>query len=92
MKKSATLFLKVLPVLLLVFTFTPRLKAAAPDIQYTIANDVSTSNTLEFDLLLLDPDPSQPFEMATVQAGIYLSTAAFGSGTVTYRYFREHPS
>jgi hypothetical protein len=35
---------------------------------YTIANDVSTSTTLEFDLLLYDPDPSQDFQLHTVDS------------------------
>lgn len=57
--------------------------AAEPDIQYTIANDVSTSNMLEFDLLLFDPDPTQDFQLATVQAGVYMNPNAFTGGTVT---------
>lgn len=60
-----------------------RLIAAESDIRYTIANDVASSNWLEFDLLLFDPDPSQDFQLTTVQAGIYLDPACFTGLTVT---------
>jgi hypothetical protein len=51
---------------------------------YTMANDVQTSDyTFEFDLLLLDNDPSQPFELATIQGGIYVNPAIYNGGTIT---------
>lgn len=55
-----------------------------PEFLYTIANDVQTSEkTFEFDLLLLDNDPTLPFELATVQAGIFMNSAVYNGGTVT---------
>ncbi|MBK7211954.1 MAG: hypothetical protein IPH88_01380 [Bacteroidales bacterium] len=58
--------------------------AMLPGIRYTMANDVQTSDrTLEFDLLLLDTDPSQPFELATVQAGILVNSSIYNGGTLT---------
>jgi len=61
-------------------------QAAAPtvDIHYTLENAVQTSDkTFEFDLLLLDLDPAQAFEMATVQAGILFSSSIYNGGTIT---------
>jgi hypothetical protein len=58
--------------------------AAPPDFLYTMANDVQTSDyTYEFDLLLLDNDVSLPFELATIQAGIYVNPAIYNGGTIT---------
>jgi hypothetical protein len=58
--------------------------ATPPDFSYTIANDVQVSETaFEFDLLLLDNTPATPFELATVQAGIFMNPAIYNSGTVT---------
>lgn len=58
--------------------------ATPPEFLYTIANDVQTSaTTFEFDLLLLDNDPTLPFEVATVQAGILMNPAVYNGGTVT---------
>lgn len=57
---------------------------APPEFLYTMANDVQTSDrTLEFDLLLLDNDPSQPFELGTVQAGIIVNPLIYNGGTIT---------
>ncbi|MBK7213846.1 MAG: hypothetical protein IPH88_11245 [Bacteroidales bacterium] len=58
--------------------------ASVPDFLYTIANDVQTSEkTFEFDLLLLDNDPAQPFELGSVQAGIYVNSGIYNGGTIT---------
>jgi len=59
--------------------------AATPEeFLYTMANDVQTSDyTYEFDLLLLDNDATLPFELATIQAGIYLNSAVYNGGTIT---------
>lgn len=58
--------------------------AVLPDFYYTIDNIVQTSyTTFEFDLLLVDNDASQPFELATVQAGILLDPGIYNGGTIT---------
>ena len=58
--------------------------ATPPEFLYTIANDVQTSDyTFEFDLLLVDNDPALPFELATIQAGIFVNPAIYGGGSVT---------
>jgi predicted deacylase len=58
--------------------------APAPEYNYTIANDVQTSDkTLEFDLYLLDTQPSVPLELSIIQAGILVNNAIAGSGTIT---------
>jgi hypothetical protein len=62
------------------------LKAQISAVSYTIANDLQpgcNTKQLEFDLLLLDLDASQPFEVQTVQAGILVNPAIYNGGTVT---------
>ena len=56
----------------------------SPEFNFTIANDVQTSDkTLEFDLYLLDFQPSTPFELSIIQAGILVNNGIIGSGTIT---------
>jgi len=53
-------------------------------IVYTIANDFqANSKQLEFDLLLWDSVTSEPYELGTVQAGIYLDPGIINGGTLT---------
>ncbi|HLN19885.1 MAG TPA: T9SS type A sorting domain-containing protein [Bacteroidales bacterium] len=42
-----------------------------------------TSNTIEFDVYLLDTDPSIPFELASVQLGFLLNSGIYTGGTLT---------
>lgn len=73
-------------VLIVIFSlvFSPVfVRAQENAIVYTIANDVASSNWLEFDLLLYDPDPSQPFELCAVQAGILVNSQVTGGGVIT---------
>ena len=61
-------------------------QAGAPvvDFHYTLENAVQTSDkTFEFDLLLVDLDPAQPFELGTVQAGVLISPSIYNGGTLT---------
>jgi hypothetical protein len=80
MRKLATLFLKVLPALLVLFSFTG---LRAQGYEYKISNPSQTLNTFEFDLLLVDTDPTIDLEIATVQAGIYMSNTVYNGGTVS---------
>ena len=58
--------------------------APAPEFNYTIVNDVQTSDkTLEFDLYLLDTQPSIPLELSIIQAGILVNNGITGGGTIT---------
>lgn len=55
-----------------------------PPFTYTIGNDAQvSSNVLEFDLLLLNASLPYTFEMATVQAGIYVNPTIYNGGTLT---------
>jgi hypothetical protein len=59
---------------------------AAPmaEFNYTIRNDVQTSDrTLEFDLYLLDTQPSVAMELSIIQAGILVNSGIIGGGTIT---------
>ena len=81
MRKLTTLFLKALPLLLVVLAFTG-LKAQT--FQYTVAAQTQvTANQITFDLLLLNLDPGTPIEIATVQAGVTINPATYGGGTIT---------
>jgi len=51
---------------------------------YTIENDVAVGNNqLEFDLYIVDTDITEPFELATIQAGISVNPAIYNGGTIT---------
>jgi hypothetical protein len=45
-----------------------------------------TNNTLEFDVYLLDLDPDQPFEMASIQLGFLINSGIYTGGTLTGSY------
>jgi len=52
-------------------------------IEYTIENDFQVSPTeMQFDLYVKNIDPSQPFELSSIQAGILASNSITGGGTV----------
>ena len=61
-------------------------QAAAPpaELNYTIVNDVQTSDrTLEFDLFLLDTQPATPLELSMIQTGILVSNTIINGGTIS---------
>lgn len=54
------------------------------EFHYTIANDLQTSDKkLEFDLYLLDIDPSVYFELSGVQSAILVNSAIINGGVLT---------
>lgn len=87
MRKLTMQFVKACLLLLIMTAFISVRAQQSPsgvfDFHYTIENDVATSTTLEFDLYLLDTDPLDPFELATVQAGIIVNSAIYNGGTIT---------
>ncbi|MBK7212176.1 MAG: T9SS type A sorting domain-containing protein [Bacteroidales bacterium] len=88
MRKLTTQLFKAFLVLLLLTAVTGVQAQKSPsgvfDFHYTIENDAVTSNNiLEFDLYLLDTDALDPFEMATVQAGVFVNPAIYNGGTIT---------
>ena len=90
MKKILNQMIKVLPFLLAILAViqvnaqTRYAPYGASDFTFTIANDVQTSpTTMEFDLYLLDTDPTESFELASVQAGIIVNSGIYNGGTIT---------
>jgi len=68
----------------LLIGFLSGIRAQENAIEYTIANDTQVSPyQIEFDLFLYDPDPTQPFELCTVQAGILVNQQIYGLGSVS---------
>jgi len=58
--------------------------ATRPSFLYTIMNDVQTSDrTLEFDVYIMDNDPAQVFEMASIQAGFLVNSAIYNGGAIS---------
>jgi hypothetical protein len=89
MKKILTKLMKLISVVVFLMAVLPviaqqRSPLGLSDFNLTLANDVQTaSNILEFDVYLLDTDPTQAFEMAAVQAGILVNPAIYNGGTIT---------
>ena len=84
MKKIFTQLYKLLPLLVLVLTFTKVNAQTATAFQTTLQNVVQTTDrTLEFDLYLLNTDLTQSMEMASYQAGITLNPAIYAGGTLS---------
>ena len=55
-----------------------------PELNYTIVNDVQTSDrTLEFDLYLLDAQTVTPLELSMIQTGILVNSGIINGGTIT---------
>lgn len=65
-------------------SYAPREATGESAFELTIRNVKQTKDRiLEFDLYLLDTDASDNFELATVQAGILLSSAIFEGGKIS---------
>lgn len=87
MRKNSIISLAFIMMLSLLFSSQPltaQTSTPDPGYQLILANGTLTSDkTFEFDLLILDTDPSNPFELALLQAGILISPAFYANGTVT---------
>jgi frataxin-like iron-binding protein CyaY len=93
MRKLLTQLLKAIPLLLVMLAviqvnaqrqFTPLAPTGPDDVQYTLLNDVQTSDrTMEFDVYLQDMDATEAFEVATCQAGIVVNNGIYNGGTIT---------
>ena len=58
--------------------------AAVEDFQLSVRNVTQTaSNTLEFDVYLLDTDPAQQFELASCQLGFLLNSSIYSGGILS---------
>jgi len=81
---SMTLLLVLLMGSLSIYAQGTKGLPADPDFHYYIANESRTSaNQIEFDLLLLNTNPSLVFELGSVQAGILINPAIYNGGVVT---------
>ncbi|MBK6347771.1 MAG: T9SS type A sorting domain-containing protein [Bacteroidales bacterium] len=89
MRKLITNVFKALSLIALVFGFsTLKAQTTAPsaetDFLLTIQNVVQTApNVFEFEIYLLDADPSQDMQLATVQEGINFNLGILNSGAIT---------
>jgi hypothetical protein len=90
MKKQAYFLIRTTVLLLVLITCLQGIaqekkgEISDPDFHYYIANETRVSPTkIEFDLLLLNTNPSLTFELGTVQAGILLDPTFYNGGTVT---------
>jgi len=64
--------------------YAPLATTALSDYVFTIENEAQVSDRiLEFDLYLLDTDPSQVFELGLIQAGIIVNPLIYNGGTIT---------
>ena len=52
----------------------------------SVRNVTHTTNTIEFDLYLLDADNAQPYEFAALQLGMLLNSSIYGAGVLTVSY------
>jgi hypothetical protein len=70
--------------LLLVLTTHAQNTSSESGFQLVVENqEITTSKTFEFDLVLYDLDPSTPLELALLQAGIFVNPAFYEGGKVT---------
>jgi hypothetical protein len=93
MRKQPSILYQIYLILIIFFSATSivaqsRYATKSPtgesDFELTIRNVAQTSDRiLEFDIYLQDTDEAQDFELATVQAGILLSSAIFEGGSMS---------
>ncbi|MBK6964148.1 MAG: T9SS type A sorting domain-containing protein [Bacteroidales bacterium] len=92
MRKLLNRMLRMVPLLALVFSFAqtsaqrPYGPLAETDFQFTMTNIVQpagTNNIIEFDLYILDTDPSQVLPMATAQFGINFNLGILNGAATT---------
>jgi len=90
MKKRFTYLIKVIPLLafVLAFTLTKAQINYAPlaveDFSLTVNNMTQTANNkIEFDVYLLDTDPAQDMELASIQFGWLFNSGIYTGGTVS---------
>jgi hypothetical protein len=93
MRKPNIRLLLVLPLLAFLFSFSTATAQAyyAPlaqdDFLLSVENLTQpTANTIEFDVYLKDTDPSQTFEMASIQLGFLLNSGIYAGGTLAATY------
>lgn len=70
-----------------VVTINQAFQAGSDDFLLSARNLEQTSpNTLEFDVYLLNTNPSQPFELASLQFGFFLNSGIYTGGTLSATY------
>ena len=60
--------------------------ADVDDYILSVRNVSHTTNTIDFDLYLLDTDNAQALEFAALQMGLLLNSSIYGTGTLTVNY------
>lgn len=77
--------------LLLVLAFSGWATSMAQSFSFSIRNDVQTSDrTLEFDLFLLNTNPSVPIQIGAVQVGIALNPNIINGGTLSSSFVSDN--
>ncbi|MBL7905901.1 MAG: hypothetical protein JNL22_12835 [Bacteroidales bacterium] len=70
-----------------VVTINQAFQSGSDDFLLSARNLEQTSpNTLEFDVYLLNTNPSQPFELAGLQFGLFLNSSIYTGGVLTASY------
>jgi len=70
--------------LLMFILLETEIQAQVPNMTLTIQNELQTSDkTLEFDVYLLNTNPSVSFEMNTMQLAITMNSSIINGGTIT---------
>jgi len=70
--------------LLMFILLETKIQAQVPNMTLTIQNELQTSDkTLEFDVYLLNTNPSVSFEMNTMQLAITMNSSIINGGTIT---------
>ena len=93
MKNLIKKLIKSLLLLTMILTFTVAnaqaryVPKSETDISITILNLTQpTDRTIEFDVYLLDTDPSQTFQLTTVQLGLLINSDIYTGGTLSGSY------
>ena len=80
------LFTSIVVLSLLCYAFNGYAQLAPSsmsDFRLSIENvAMTTDNSLEFDLFLLDTEPATPFELALIQVGILVNPEIYNGGTI----------
>ncbi|MCU0456838.1 MAG: hypothetical protein MUE74_11100, partial [Bacteroidales bacterium] len=86
MKKIISNWIKLAAIGVLLLT-SSQLKSQVEAFSLSVQNLVQTaSNRLEFDVYLLDTDPGQTFELASMQLGFLFNSLIYTGGSVSVSY------
>ncbi len=76
-------------MLMLILLSGTSARADVDDYVLSVRYVTHTTNTIEFDLYLLDADDGQTFEFAALQMGLLLNSSIYGAGVLTVSYSND---